>query len=145
MFIALAITLTACYTDEDKAKLQEECKVLVQQKKNLQTNVSKLYEDIDVLNSYIHDLQIKKSAYEAGGEIQYIVKFRIKQSTFTLDIFEHVKNGVNAIELELPVNKTFYDSVSVGTKISKSFKIGSLIFNGDFSKLNITVVGKRIE
>ena len=145
MFIAFAITLTACYTDEDKAKLQEECKVLVQQKKNLQTNVLKLYKDIDALNTEINELKFQKNTLKTGREINYIVKFRIKQSTFTLDIFEHIKNGVNAIELELPVNKAFYDRVSVGTKISKSFKMGSLIFDGDFSNLNITVIGKRIE
>lgn len=145
MFIALAITLTACYTDEDKAKLQAECKALTQQKANLQSTISRMNDNISTLNTQIHDLRLQKNSLETGREIKYIVKFRIKQSTFTLDIGEHIKNGMNAIELELPVSKSFYDRVSVGTEISKSFKMGSLLFNGDFSNLHMTVTGKRIE
>lgn len=145
MFIALAITLTACYTDEDKAKLQAECKALTQQKANLQSTISRMNDNISILNTQIHDLRLQKNSLETGREIKYIVKFRIKQSTFTLDIGEHIKNGMNAIELELPVSKTFYDRVSVGTEISKSFKMGSLLFNGDFSNLHMTVTGKRME
>lgn len=145
MFIALAITLTACYTDEDKEKLQAECKALTQQKANLQSTISRMNDNISTLNNQIHDLRLQKNSLETGREIKYIVKFRIKQSTFTLDIGEHIKNGMNAIELELPVSKTFYDRVSVGTEISKSFKMGSLLFNGDFSNLHMTVTGKRME
>lgn len=145
VFAMFAVIFTACYTDNDKNRLQLECKALAQQKENLQSTVSRLNNSKTSLLKQIHDLQIQKSAYETGREIKYIVKFRIKQSTFTLDIGEHIKNGMNAIELELPVNKSFYDKVSVGTEISNSFKMGSLLFNGDFSNLHMTVTGKRIE
>lgn len=145
VFAMFAVIFTACYTDDDKNRLQLECKALAQQKENLQSTVSRLNNSKTYLLKQIHDLQIQKSAYETGREIKYIVKFRIKQSTFTLDIGEHIKNGMNAIELELPVNKPFYDKVSVGTEISNSFKMGSLLFNGDFSNLHMTVTGKRIE
>ena len=145
VFAMFAVIFTACYTDDDKAMLQAECKALVQQKENLQSTISRLNDNVSYLSSQVRDLQVQKSAYETGREIKYIVKFRIKQSTFTLDIGEHIKNGMNAIELELPVNKSFYDRVSVGTEISKSFKMGSLLFNGDFSNLHMTVTGKRIE
>lgn len=145
VFAMFAVIFTACYTDNDKNRLQLECKALAQQKENLQSTVSRLNNSKTSLLKQIHDLQIQKSAYETGREIKYIVKFRIKQSTFTLDIGEHIKNGMNAIELELPVNKSFYDKVSIGTEISNSFKMGSLLFNGDFSNLHMTVTGKRIE
>ncbi len=145
VFAMFAVIFTACYTDNDKNRLQLECKALAQQKENLQSTVSRLNNSKTYLLKQIHDLQIQKSAYETGREIKYIVKFRIKQSTFTLDVGEHIKNGMNAIELELPVNKSFYDKVSIGTEISNSFKMGSLLFNGDFSNLHMTVTGKRIE
>ena len=145
VFAMFAVIFTACYTDDDKNRLQLECKALAQQKENLQSTVSRLNNSKTYLLKQIHDLQIQKSAYETGREIKYIVKFRIKQSTFTLDIGEHIKNGMNAIELELPVNKSFYDKMSVGTEISNSFKMGSLLFNGDFSNLHMTVTGKRTE
>ena len=145
VFAMFAVIFTACYTDDDKNRLQLECKALAQQKENLQSTVSRLNNSKTYLLKQIHDLQIQKSAYETGREIKYIVKFRIKQSTFTIDIGEHIKNGMNAIELELPVNKSFYDKVSIGTEISNSFKMGSLLCNGDFSNLHMTVTGKRIE
>lgn len=126
VFAMFAVIFTACYTDNDKNRLQLECKALAQQKENLQSTVSRLNNSKTSLLKQIHDLQIQKSAYETGREIKYIVKFRIKQSTFTLDIGEHIKNGMNAIELELPVNKSFYDKVSIGTEISNSFKMGCI-------------------
>lgn len=126
VFAMFAVIFTACYTDDDKNRLQLECKALAQQKENLQSTVSRLNNSKTSLLKQIHDLQIQKSAYETGREIKYIVKFRIKQSTFTLDIDEHIKNGMNAIELELPVNKSFYDKVSIGTEISNSFKMGCI-------------------
>jgi hypothetical protein len=52
---------------------------------------------------------------------------------------------MNAIEFELPVDKSFYDKVKIGTDITDAFKYGSLIFNGDFSTLHTSVIGKRIE
>lgn len=145
VFAMFAVIFTSCYTDDDKDRLQLECKALTQQKENLQSTVSRLNNRKTYLLNQIHDLQIQKSAYETGREIKYIVKFKVKQSTFTLDIGEHIKNGMNAIELELPVSKSFYDKVSVGTEISSSFKMGSLLLNGDFSNLHMTVTGKRIE
>lgn len=144
-FILLGFVLTACYTDKDKSELQAECKALVQQKENLQSAVSRLNNSVSSLNAQIHDLQIQKSAYQSGREVKYIVKFKIKQGTFTLDIFEHIKNEMNCIEVEIPVNKSFYDSVSIGTDITDSFKWGSLVMNGDFSTLHMRVVNKRIE
>ena len=145
VFAMFAVIFTACYTDDDKVRLQEECKALVQQKENLQSTVSRLNDNVSYLSSQVRDLQTQKSAYETGREIKYIVKFQIKQGTFTLDIFEHIKNEMNSIEIEIPVNKAFYDRLSVGQDITDSFKWGSLVFNGDFSTLHMRVTGKRME
>lgn len=75
----------------------------------------------------------------------YIVTFEIKQSTFTLDVFEHIKNKINAIEFTIATDKQTYDVLHVGQEVSKSFKFGSLFFNGDFSNLKITVKRKTIQ
>ena len=74
----------------------------------------------------------------------YIVKIKIHQTTYTLDIGEYVKNKINDIEFEIPVDKAYYDKCYVGQKVSDpGLKIGSLIMDGDFSKLKITIVNKR--
>ena len=100
---------------------------------------------ISALSVEIHDLNAQKNSLVTGKEIKYIVKFKIKQGTFTLDIFEHAKNEMNSIEIEIPVNKDYYNKLTIGQDITDSFKWGSLIVNGDFSTLHMKVVGKRIE
>lgn len=80
----------------------------------------------------------------AASKTIYIVKIKIHQTTYTLDIEEHIKNKINDVEFEIPVDKAYYDRCSIGQKVSDTgLKIGSLIFNGDFSKLKIKIVGKR--
>ena len=144
--LALAAILSvSCYTNEDQVRLQEECKSLASEKQHLQGQVSALNGQISALSTEIHDLNAQKNFLVTGKEIKYIVKFKIKQGTFTLDIFEHAKNEMNSIEIEIPVNKDYYNKLTIGQDITDSFKWGSLIVNGDFSTLHMKVVGKRIE
>lgn len=77
-----------------------------------------------------------------AGELCVVV-FKIKQSTFTLSISEHLKNEVNTQFLPLPVDCDFYNTLRIGQELHSQFKVGSLIFNGDFSKLKITVHDKQ--
>lgn len=97
------------------------------------------------LRDEISNLRKEKAALQSGREPKYIVKFKIKQGTFTLDIFEHAKNEMNAIEIEVPVNRDYYNRLSIGQDITDSFKWGSLVMDGDFSTLHMKVIGKRIE
>lgn len=141
----LACLFASCYTSEDQKKLQEDCKVLQSQKTTLVENVSTLKKNISGLQKEVNDLTRERNALRSGREPRYIVKFRIKQGTFTLDIGEHIKNNMNAIEVELPVNKDFYNKLKVGQDITDSFKWGSLVMDGDFSTLHMKVINKRIE
>ena len=143
-FIAL-VTLTSCYTSEDQQRLQQECKDLQTQKVNLQKQIDLNTKNVYNLRQQVSDLTKEKSALQSGRDPKYIVKFKIKQGTFTLDIFEHIKNEMNSIEIEVPVHKDFYNRLSVGQDITDSFKWGSLVMDGDFSSLHMKVVGKRIE
>lgn len=137
--VALFICLfTSCYDIQDKARLQAECDALVSRKLSLNETIDKLNEDIRNLNA-------EKRALTGGREPRYIVKFKIKQGTFTLDPFEHVKNEMNSIEVEFPVNKDYYNRLSIGQDMTDKFKWGSLVMDGDFSTLHMKVVGKRIE
>lgn len=143
-FIAL-VTITSCYTSEDQKRLQQECKDLQIQKTNLQNQIDLNTKNVYNLRQQVADLTREKSALQSGREPKYIVKFKIKQGTFTLDIFEHIKNEMNAIEVEVPVHKDFYNRLSIDQDITDSFKWGSLVMDGDFSSLHMRVVGKRIE
>ena len=76
--------------------------------------------------------------------LKYILKIRLKQAHFSLSIKKHIKDAVNAIDFEIPVDKEFYDSVSKGTEIIDDFRFGSLILSGSFGDWEMTVKDKEI-
>ena len=89
--------------------------------------------------------QINKDKYAlAASQTIYIIKVKIHQTTYTLDLGEYAKNKMNDVTFEIPVDKSYYDKCSIGQKVSDpGLKIGSLIMDGDFSKLKIKIIGKR--
>ena len=143
--IAFIFVITSCYTDNDKKQLQKDCFRLSNERSELRDQIKSHKDKVISLKNEINDLIIEKNSLSNGREPKYIVKFKIKQGTFTLDVFEHIKNSVNSIEIEIPVNRDFYKRLSIGQDLTDSFKWGSLIFDGDFSSLHMKVIGKRIE
>jgi hypothetical protein len=75
---------------------------------------------------------------------RYILKFELRQSRVSLNFMSHIKDEINAIEFELPVDKEFYDSVRVGDAIVDRFRAGSFVLRGSFSNWRMSVVKKRI-
>ena len=69
----------------------------------------------------------------------------IKQTHYTLDLEQHLKDEMNEITIQIPVDKEYYDSVSVGTVIDDSFRMGSMIMKGSFGKWKVTVKDKSIQ
>lgn len=114
-------------------------------------------EDLEIkkenLLSEIEQLEIEKQdvkaeisqAKEENGTAKYVVTFKIKQSHITLDIKEHIKDNMNAIMLDVPVDKEYYDMLSIGDVIEDEFRMGSLIMHGSFGNWVITVENKTIE
>lgn len=89
--------------------------------------------------------QINKDNFAlAASNTIYIVKIKIHQTTYSLSISEHVKNSMNDVEFEIPVDKEYYDKCYNGQTVTDpGLKIGSLLRDGDFSKLKIKITGKR--
>ncbi len=75
---------------------------------------------------------------------KYILKIRLKQSHFSLSIKKHIKDAVNAVEFELPVDKEFFDSVSEGTELIDKFRFGSFVLYGSFGDWEMTVKEKEV-
>lgn len=113
--------------------------------KKLETRVSELKSEVSALESEKNDL--KKSVTDLKvetGAAKYVLTINIKQSHFTLDIGEHLKDAMNDISIQIPVDKEYYDSVNVGDVIDDSFRMGSFIFHGSFGNWKITVKNKEI-
>ena len=125
----IAITLSGCsktetVTNEDVAKLEAE--------------IARLEDERDRLNEEILNTKID------NGLAKYVIAFNIKQTHFTLDIGEHLKDAMNDISIEIPVDKEYYDSVEVGDTIDDSFRVGSFIWKGSFGNWKVTVESKDI-
>lgn len=92
-------------------------------------------------------LAAQVQALKTGGTAKppkYILKIRLKQAHFSLSIKKHIKDAVNAIDFEIPVDKEFYDSVSKGTEIIDKFRFGSFVLSGSFGDWEMTVKDKEI-
>ena len=125
----IAITLSGCsktetVTNEDVTKLEAE--------------IAQLEAERDRLNEEILDTKIDNNL------AKYVIAFNIKQTYFTLDIGEHLKDAMNDISIEIPVDKEYYDSVEVGDTINDSFRVGSFIWKGSFGNWKVTVESKDI-
>lgn len=104
----------------------------------LQVEIASLEAERDALTDEIVDIKVEKDL------AKYVVTFNIKQSHFTLDIGQHLKDEMNDISIQIPVDKDYYDSVEVGDVINDDFRMGSFIFKGSFGNWDITVEDKEI-
>ncbi len=94
-------------------------------------------------NALNEQINKNKLALDASRNI-HIIKIKIHQTTYSLSPGEYIKNKINDIVFEIPVDKAYYDKCSIGQKVTDpGLKIGSLIMDGDFSKLKITIINKR--
>lgn len=126
---ACVLLLTGCASqvelDEAKQKeLQNQIALLEQEKASLEQYVVNYKDDNDM----------KK----------YVVTLEIKQSHFTLDIGEHVKDSMNKIKLEIPVDKQYFDSINEGEVLSDDFRYGSWLMNGSFGNWKVEILKKEI-
>ena len=129
LIVMIAVTLSGCsktetVTNEDVAKLESE--------------IAQLEAERDLLNEEILNTKID------NGLAKYVIAFNIKQTHFTLDIGEHLKDAMNDISIEIPVDKEYYDSVEVGDTIDDSFRVGSFIWKGSFGNWKVTVESKDV-
>lgn len=75
----------------------------------------------------------------------YIVTINIAQEHPVWDMENNIKDSMNDVDIDIPVNKEFYDSVEVGTVLNDSFRTGSFIISGSIGSWNIKVTDKKIE
>lgn len=127
--ILMIFVLSGC--SENDECLEQRCE-------DLRDEISVLEDEKMALENEIADAKVE------NGTAKYIITLRIKQTHFTLDIGEHLKDSMNEITIEIPVDKEYYDSLSVGGTINDEFRMGSLIMHGSFGSWKVTVDNKEI-
>jgi len=105
-------------------------------------------EELENLKKENAALAAQVIALKEGANVKgpkYMLKLRLKQSHFSLSIKKHIKDAVNAVEFELPVDKEFYDSVSEGTEIIDKSRFGSMVLYGSLGDWEMTVKKKYVK
>ena len=80
----------------------------------------------------------------AFAEKVYYVTLRFTQSSYTLNLWQHVKDKANEFSLTIPTTKKFYDSVKVNQELRKKFKKASLLISGNIGERKIIVDRKFV-
>jgi outer membrane murein-binding lipoprotein Lpp len=118
-----------------------------------QAEINTQKAEINQLEGKINELKTQEnqlqnsviSKKENNGTAKYIVTLNIRQSHFTLDITKHIKDAMNDIDIQIPVDKEFYDKVKVGDVIDDNFRMGSFVMEGSIGSWNITVKDKEVK
>lgn len=144
LLLVVSITLFSC---ENACDIQTDIDVLDKQRTELQTDINKKNKEVTQLNTTItskNEVLKEMDIYLDGDTPLYILSLKLSQSHFTLDIGEHMKDAMNAIEFDMPVAKEFYDKVKIGDEILDDFRMGSFIMNGSFGDWEMEVKHKKI-
>lgn len=139
------MSFMSCESVEDvKSNIQE----LQAERANLSQEVAELRGQAELLQredrTLSEDIKVEEWV-KNNHQIKYVVKFKLKQSHFSLDLEKHLKDAMNAIELEIPVDRDYYNSLSEGAEVVDNFRFGSLLLHGSFGSWKMSVVSKRIE
>ena len=69
------------------------------------------------------------SVVTGRAETEYYVTLKFTQTSYTLNLWQHVKDNANAFSFTFPTTKEFYDSLKVGQELDSKFKWASLLLN----------------
>lgn len=130
--VVSATLLTGCGEKAEVEYLKQQISELSLEKQQLENSIVELRE-------------METAEKIRTGTETYVVKINIKQTHFTLDLDQHLKDAMNDVDITIPVSKEFYDSVSRGTVLDDSFRMGSFIWKGSIGNWKITVSDKYIQ
>lgn len=100
------------------------------------------YVESDVIQETPVPAQTSEIEIEPG-ETKYFITLNISQSHFTLDLKQHFKDAMNDVDIEIMVDKDYYDSFEIGDSVNDDFRWGSFISSGSIGNWDITVSNKR--
>lgn len=125
--------LVGCGQDNEVVIEQQKAEIAT-----LEKDIVELKNEKESLTNEVADIKVD------NGTAKYIMTFEIKQSHF-LDIGKMIKDEMNAIEMQIPVDKEYFDSFEVGDKIDYSFRFGSFLLEGSIGNWNIKVIDKGVK
>lgn len=140
LLIFSTLSFVACTPSEKE--LDAEIAQKQEQLLDLKGEYTALKSEYDVLSSLTSQAKLDAAPEENK---RYIMTLKIKQSHFSLNVKDHVKDSMNAIELDIAVDKEYYDSYEEGDEILSEFRSGSFVTSGKLGSWKITLKDKRVE
>jgi hypothetical protein len=80
-----------------------------------------------------------------AADAHCVLTLEVRQQHYTLDPLEHIKDRMNDLQFDVPVEQSFCDAVSVGDVLSRRFRWGSWLIRQNYGGWSVSVVGKRTE
>ena len=134
--LCIFVSLSGCATQEEM--LRDNIAELEDRVSELKNEVSALEAQKATVQKEIVDIKVE------NGTAKYVLTIKVKQKHYNLSLEDHLKDEMNAITIQIPVDKEYFDSVMVGDPIADDFRVGSLVLKGSYGSWNITVEGKEI-
>ena len=133
LFICILGTtmLIGCGDEQQKENLLAEIETLKAEISNLQKEKESLSDEI--IHTKIEE-----------GTAKYVLTLEVKQTHYSFDIEEMFKDEMNKMEFEIPVDKEYYDTVSIGDTLADEFRMGSFVLYGSFGAWDVTITNKEI-
>lgn len=145
--IVIVALLGFCSCSESKEHIQKEIGILQSERIKIQNEIDNLRSKKAFEFKQLSDLQTKSKVQgikNSGRQPKYILTIQLKQSRISLNISSHIKDAMNKISFQMPVDEEFYNQVSIGSEIMDEFRMGSFILRGSFSSWEMTVKNKQI-
>lgn len=89
-------------------------------------------------------LMLISISLQAHSDKHYILTLELRQVSYSFFISKQIKDVMNKVTFQIPVDVNYYNSVQIGTIITDEFRVGSLLMHGSFGKWRIKVINKQI-
>lgn len=129
--IVAAVTLTGCTSKQEVA-------IYEAQKETLKEEITNLQVELNQLNQMV--VQEK----EEKGVAKYYLMLKISQVHYSINLEDHLKDAMNEMTIEIPVDKELFDGVEEGEMLAEEFRTGSAIVAGSWGSWQIEVKSKEI-
>lgn len=140
LLVLSVLSFTACTPNEKK--LDSEIAEKQEQLADLKGEYTALKSEYDVLSSLVNKAKLDTVPEENK---RYILTLKLKQSHVSLNVKDHLKDSMNAVEFDIAVDKQYYDSYDKGDEVLSEFRAGSFVTSGKAGSWKITVANKRVE
>jgi hypothetical protein len=118
---------------DDIARLRKERDVISSEYNAERKKRDVVASEVESLEDKLKELRI----YESGRTPKYLVRFELSHDYFSTE------ETIDDIVFDMHVDRDFYRSVSVGTKLNNSL-IGSYSLWSDYGDWDMKVIGKHI-